>query len=100
MANVKNLSDEQLIQNAKSGHAAVCEQLLEKYHGAVYNFAFAMLGNTEDAKNTAHESFVKVFKMLQKPKKNLDFSTHLYKTACALGINELKVRRKERKTAK
>ena len=89
------LSDEQLILDAKSGHDTACEKLLEKYQGDIYNFAYTILGNTEDAEDTARETFIKAFKTLQKRKKSLNFSTYLYKTARDLGLNELKRKRRE-----
>src|SRR3990170_331635 len=89
------LSDEQLMLDAKTGHDTACEKLLEKYQGDIYNFAYTILGNTEDAEDTARETFIKAFKTLQKRKKSLNFSTYLYKTARDLGLNELKRKRRE-----
>lgn len=65
------------------------EELLLKYRHLVFSLCLRMLGNREDADDCAQETFVKVYKALQKFKFEAKFSTWLYRIAVNTCKNKL-----------
>ena len=51
-----------LIEKSIQGDVASFEKLIVKYNRYVYNIAFRMMGNEEDAKDMSQEALIKAFK--------------------------------------
>lgn len=82
-----------LIEKSIKGDVESFEQLIIKYNRYVYNIAFRMMGNEEDAKDMAQESLIKAFKSISTFKENAQFSTWLYRITLNTCKDELRKRK-------
>lgn len=58
-------SDEVLVQQALKHHKQAWLKLIKRYEGLVYNYAYRMLGNADDARDLLQEVFIAVYKNLE-----------------------------------
>jgi len=56
-----NLSDEELVSKCLSGEMESFGQLVLKYQGIVRGLAFHLVGDFEDAKDLAQETFIRAY---------------------------------------
>lgn len=89
--------EKRLVNKAKKGNIAAFEELIITHETRIYNIAYRMFNNEEDAKDLSQEIFIKVFENIRKFKGNSSFSTWLYRIATNLCIDELR-RRKGKET--
>ncbi|HKX29176.1 MAG TPA: RNA polymerase sigma factor [Blastocatellia bacterium] len=68
-----------LIVRAQSGDHRAFDQLLIQHQHRVISLAWRLLGNQDDARDAAQESFLRVFKHLNKFDPAQDFSGWLYR---------------------
>jgi RNA polymerase sigma-70 factor (ECF subfamily) len=80
-------TDPQLVDRAKAGDRAAFERLVERYHQPLLNFLAALLGNSEDARDVAQETFVKAYLSLPSLRSEESFAPWLFRTAHRLGLN-------------
>ena len=83
-----------LIEKSIQGDVASFEKLIVKYNRYVYNIAYRMMGNEEDAKDMSQETLIKAFKAISKFKMESSFSTWLYRITINVCKDEIR-RRKE-----
>lgn len=77
--NLSSLTENELIQKAASGNVQAFGELVKIHQERTIHAAFSFLGNIEDARDVAQESFVKAYQNLSKFKGNSKFSTWLYR---------------------
>ena len=82
-----------LIEKSVQGDVASFEKLIIKYNRYVYNIAFRMMGNEEDAKDMSQETLIKAFKAIGQFKMEANFSTWLYRIAINVCKDELRKRK-------
>lgn len=73
-----NITEEQLIENAKGGNKTALSQLVKMYEQTVYNFAFKICRNKERAEHTMQETFLSMIKSLNQFSGKSKLSTWLY----------------------
>ena len=73
------LSDNTLIQKARSGDMLAFEQLLYRYDRHVLNIAYSFRNSEDDAKDIYQEVFIRVYKGLKSFQFRSEFSTWLYR---------------------
>jgi len=88
------MNEAELIHKAQSGDVRAFEQLVEEYQQSVFNLAYRMIGNHEDASDMAQEAFIKAYFNLSKFKGNSKFSTWIYRIATNSCLDEIKKRKK------
>jgi RNA polymerase sigma-70 factor, ECF subfamily len=66
------------VERAKAGDTLAFEQLISCYQRKVVSIAWRMLGNQEDARDAAQETFLKAFRYLKSFKQDQDFAAWLY----------------------
>ena len=71
--------EKMLIRRSKKGDRDAFEVLVLNYMNKIYNIAFGLVGNNEDAKDVVQETFIKVFKNIHTFKGKSQFSTWLYR---------------------
>jgi len=76
-----------LVARAQSGDMEAFATLVERYERPVVNFCQRMLGSREDAEDVAQESFVRVFRYLNRLTPDAKFSTLLFGIARNLTLN-------------
>lgn len=91
-------SDEKiLLKKAIKGDITSFETLIKRYQSRAYNIAFRILGNEEDAKDAVQDSFIKIYRSLQKFKGNSSFYTWIYRIVTNTCYDFIKKRKKIQK---
>jgi RNA polymerase sigma-70 factor (ECF subfamily) len=67
-----------LIERAREGDVPAFEQLIAEHQAKVYTFAFAFVGDRDQAKDLAQEALVKVYRSLGSYRFQASFTTWLY----------------------
>jgi RNA polymerase sigma-70 factor (ECF subfamily) len=81
------------VEQALGGDRAAFGQLMHRYSGAVYNLAYRMLGNAEDAEDAVQEIFLRAYTRLASFDRARRFSTWLLSIGSNYCIDRLRRRR-------
>jgi RNA polymerase sigma-70 factor (ECF subfamily) len=85
----------ELIRRAQHGDTDAFGQLVTHYQQAVYNIAYRLTGNRQEAEDVAQEAFVKTYLALDRFDTQRPFAPWLYRIATNTALNRLKRRRPE-----
>lgn len=69
--------------------------MISKYNRYVYNIAYRMMGDEEDAKDMSQEALLKAFRSIRQFKMESNFSTWLYRIAINTCKDELRKRKEQ-----
>ena len=75
------LEEEILVKKSKDGDFEAFEKLVNLHEKHVYNIAWNMLRNQEDAEEVLQETFIKAYDKLNQFEGRSKFSTWLYRIA-------------------
>lgn len=81
------------IYKIKQGDITIFSQLIDKYKDMIFNIAFMITKNREDAEEVAQDAFVKVYKSINEFNGTSKFSTWLYSITYNTAIS--KIRKKQ-----
>jgi RNA polymerase sigma-70 factor (ECF subfamily) len=87
---MKELTDEQLIEQYLRGDEKSLEVLVKRYLKPIYSFVYKNIGNPEMAEDITQETFVKVWKNLKKFDKQKSFKSWLFTIAKNSSIDFLR----------
>ena len=90
---------DELARAAAGGDEAAFEELVRLHEKKVYNLAFRMCGNPEDAADAAQEAFLAAWKGLPNFRGEAGFSTWLYRLTSNAAIDRLRRTRRQREEA-
>ena len=82
-----NDSEKRLIQKAKNGDKAAFGKLVEEYHQKLLYVAYDLVGDYDDAKDLAQETFLRAYVKLSQFEERAKFSTWLYRVLYNLAID-------------
>lgn len=82
-----------IIKKILAGEKQLFSRFIDHYQSSIYNLAFRMLGNREDAFDITQETFLRTFKSLRQYDQSRAFSPWLHRIAVNLCINELRKRK-------
>jgi RNA polymerase sigma-70 factor (ECF subfamily) len=86
-----NSSREQvLIERCRKGDRQALEVLIGEYQRPLYNAAYRILGNPDDAADATQAAFLKAFEHLDQYKPEFRFFSWIYRIAINESINQLK----------
>ena len=68
-----------IIEKCKQGDLSAFDDLVRRYEKRVYNFAYRMTGNYDDANDIAAEAFIKVYNAIKSFRGDANFSTWLFR---------------------
>ncbi len=85
-------SDTLLVAAARNGDHAAYGELFTRYQSRIYNYAYGIAGNRDDAADIAQEAFARVFEALPRVTGELNFSAYVYRTAHNVAIDTVKGR--------
>jgi RNA polymerase sigma-70 factor (ECF subfamily) len=85
--------DADLVRQTLCGNTAAYNALVQRYQRQVYNLAYRMLGNAEDAGDLVQETFLRAYGALASFRQDASFLTWLYKIASNLCIDQLRSRK-------
>lgn len=92
---MSDTNERDLIKRAKSGDVEAFEQLILGCEKKVFNIAYRMIGNYDDANELAQEVFLKAFRSIKNFKGDCLFSTWIYRVTANVCLDELRRRKKK-----
>jgi len=81
-----------LVERCQRGHADAFRELVDRYQARIFNMAYRMLHNREEAEDITQEAFLNVFRAIDSFKGDR-FSPWIYKIASNLCLDHLRRRR-------
>lgn len=91
-----NYCEKELIGKAKQGDVEAFEKLIEGCQKKVFNIAFRMLGNFDDASELSQEVFLKAYKSIKNFKGDTLFNTWIYKVTTNACLDEIRKRKNKK----
>ncbi|MFK5879819.1 MAG: RNA polymerase sigma factor [Flavobacteriaceae bacterium] len=91
-----NITDFELIENSLKGNKKHLEILIERYNDYIFNIAYKMLWNVEDAKDITQEILISFTTKIDGFKFNSTFKTWLYRIAVNHILNYRKSRNRNK----
>ena len=70
-----------LVEKAQQGDMNAFEDIVRTFQGPIFNLAYRMVNNRDDAADAAQEIFVKLFRKIRQFRGNSKFSTWLFSLA-------------------
>jgi RNA polymerase sigma-70 factor (ECF subfamily) len=86
--------DEVLVKECLKGDREAFAVLVERYQGKIYNLAYRLLGNADDASDLTQEAFCRAYAKLSEFRGEAAFGTWLYRIANNLCLDELRRRQR------
>jgi RNA polymerase sigma-70 factor (ECF subfamily) len=90
-------SDEELVEACQAGESSAFDVLVARWEDRIRGAAWRVLGSEDEAREVAHEAFIKAFRGIAGFKRESRFSSWLYQIALNLCRDRLR-RRRSRKT--
>jgi len=85
--------DAALVNDCKRGDRRAMAQLISQYERPVFNAAYRIIGNTDDAADITQTVFLKVFENINQVDSNYRFFSWIYRIAINESLNQVKKRR-------
>lgn len=85
--------DAALIRRARAGEDAALETLVRRHYASVYNLAYRLCNNRDDAEDIVSEAFVRVHNALPSFRGDAHFTTWLYRIVKNVFLDERKKQR-------
>jgi len=89
------MREEHLVALARQGQVAAFEELVQRHQQKVYNLAYRMMGNREDAYDMAQEALTRAFAGIGRFRGRASFSTWLYRITTNTCLDELRRRKRQ-----
>jgi RNA polymerase sigma-70 factor, ECF subfamily len=90
---VKEDDDATLVRRCREGDRAAFEQLVARYQKPVFNAALRLLRDSEDARDVAQTTFLKVFEHIADYDPSFKFYSWIYRIAINESLNALDSRK-------
>lgn len=81
--------DAALVEDCRNGDRMAMETLVRRFERPVFNAAYRMLGNADEASDIAQTTFLKVFENLHRFNPKYKFFSWIYRIAVNESINQL-----------
>lgn len=85
-----------LLERAKAGDVAAFEELIEGYQKKIFNLAYRILGNYEDAGDMAQEALIRIFRSIANFKEQSSFSTWVYRITTNVCLDEIRKKKNKK----
>ena len=94
--NMKDSTDDELLEASKAGNARAFKILVERYESRVAATIIAMIGRGPEADDLGQETFIRFYKNLHKFRKQSSIGTYITRIAMNLTITEIRRRKRRR----
>lgn len=84
-----NLPDQSLVAEVLNGNDEAFRVLVERYQKPIFNMAFRMCGDYEEAADLTQEAFLQVYRVLDKYDPNKKFFSWMYRVSHNICVNVL-----------
>lgn len=88
-----NTSDIDIINQCLRGNTDLFETLITRYKKLVFNTAYRMMGNKEEAEDVSQEVFIRIYKSLSKYNPEYKFATWVIRITTNLCLDFLRKRK-------
>lgn len=95
ISEMRNLTDEQIIDSIKKGNKSDFSLLVERYKDRAFSLLRRMLKNEMDAEEALQDCFMKVYSSLETFRFESKFSTWLYKITYNTGLTVLASKKRQ-----
>lgn len=82
-----------MVARARAGERRALETLVQRHYRSVFNLAFRLCGNYDDAQDIVHEAFIRVHNALPNFRGEANFTTWLYRIVKNVFLDERKKQR-------
>ncbi|MCT4611912.1 MAG: sigma-70 family RNA polymerase sigma factor [Clostridia bacterium] len=96
---MSNDIERSLIEDAICGNINAFEGLVFRYESKIYNIAYRMFNNHEDANDMAQEALIKIYKNLSKFNFESQFSTWVYRVVVNTCLDEIRKRKNKKEVS-
>jgi RNA polymerase sigma-70 factor (ECF subfamily) len=86
-------NEQLLIERSKNGDVSAFEMLIEAYQKKVFNLAYRIIGNYDDANDLAQEAFIRIFRSISGFRGQSSFSTWIYRITTNVCLDEIRKRK-------
>jgi RNA polymerase sigma-70 factor, ECF subfamily len=86
-------SDTTLVARAQAGDRRALETLVQRHYRSVFNLAYRLSNNYDDAQDIVHEAFIRVHNALPNFRGDANFTTWLYRIVKNVFLDERKKQR-------
>jgi len=93
---VRDSSDARLLEQLRAGDGSAFEEIVRRYQERVYQYAYRLVQDPDEASDVAQETFIRAHGKLADFRGDASLNTWLYRIASNLGINALRKRRLRR----
>jgi len=91
------MNDTDLVRLCQNGDMTAFEQLFRRHQDRIYNIAYRMMNNREDALDMTQEIFIRAYQKIKDFNFRSAFSTWLYRLALNLCTDELRKQKSKKK---
>lgn len=85
-----------LLEKAKAGDIAAFEELIEGYQKKIFNLAYRIIGNYDDAGDMAQEALIRIYRSIANFKEQSSFSTWIYRITTNVCLDEIRKRKNKK----
>lgn len=82
-----------VVARAQAGDHAAFEAIFNQYQSAIYNYAYRLMGDPEDAFDLTQDTFLKAYQALPRTSHDLRVGAWLYRIATNVCLDELRHRK-------
>ncbi|MDJ0523646.1 MAG: RNA polymerase sigma factor [Planctomycetota bacterium] len=90
-------TDDELMVRCGRGHTAALTELMDRYQGAAYRYAWRIFRNHHTAEDVTQEFFVKLFRNAARYEPRGHFTTYFYRVLANLCFDNLRKRKRRRR---
>ncbi|HSA58842.1 MAG TPA: sigma-70 family RNA polymerase sigma factor [bacterium] len=92
---LSTMTDEALVERARSGDDASFDLLVRRYQQKVYGLALRLVGDPREAEEVLQETFLQVFRKLETYRGDARFWTWLYRIGSNVALMRLRSKKRE-----
>lgn len=85
-----SMTDQELIEQIKSGNQSAFRQLVDRYQLLVFNTCVGFVGNQQSAEDLSQEVFIETYRSIDKFRGEAKLSTWLYRISVNKSLNHLR----------
>jgi RNA polymerase sigma-70 factor (ECF subfamily) len=96
---ISRAEEHALIKRCKDGDVGAFDELVGRYEKRVFNCAYRVTGNYNDACDVAQEAFIRAFNSIQTFRGDANFTTWMYRIVTNVYLDERKKSKSHRQTS-
>lgn len=91
-----SMNEQLLLEKAKAGDTAAFEELIDSYLKKIFNLAYRIIGDYDDAADLAQDALIRIFRSISGFKEQSSFSTWVYRITTNVCLDEIRKRKNKK----